>query len=40
MATFSISFGKSLIEVYGFSAVFIRVGSFERYWNVEGLPSQ
>ncbi|SEO00968.1 hypothetical protein SAMN05216404_1104 [Nitrosospira multiformis] len=39
MATFTITFRKSIIEFYGFSAVYIRVGSFERFWNTEGYPS-
>jgi hypothetical protein len=39
MATFTLSFRKSIIEFHGFSAVYIRVGSFERFWNTSGLPS-
>jgi hypothetical protein len=39
MATFTISFRKSMIEVYGLSAIYIRLGSFERFWNTDGLLS-
>ena len=37
--TVSITIGKSIIEFWGFSAVYIRVGSFERFYNNDGLPS-
>jgi hypothetical protein len=39
MATFAITFRKSIIEFHGLSAVYIRFGSFERFWNTAGFPS-
>jgi hypothetical protein len=39
MATFTVTFGKSIIEFHGLTAVYIRIGAFERFWNVEGYPS-
>lgn len=39
MPTFTIIINKSIIEFFGFSAVYIRIGRFERFWNKHGLPS-
>ncbi|SCX57707.1 hypothetical protein [Nitrosospira sp. Nsp1] len=39
MSTFTITFRKSIIEFQGLSAVYIRIGAFERFWNTAGLPS-
>jgi hypothetical protein len=36
---FTIIINKSIIEFHGFSAVYIRIGSFERFYNKYGLPS-
>ncbi|PTR15072.1 hypothetical protein C8R31_10499 [Nitrosospira sp. Nsp2] len=40
MATFTLSFTKKFaLEVSGFSSLYIRFGSFERFWNTAGFPS-
>ncbi len=39
MSTFSVRLGKSIIEFHGFSSMYIRIGTFERFWGDDGAAS-